>query len=573
MPLNLFRFTLLRHWRWALAALLVALLTVAAGRWAGQQELRARMASLRQAADAYTLALHGIIDKYGDLPYVTARHPAVQDLLRHPDDPRQVQAVDRYLADVQRRTGAEELYLVDRQGLTLAASNWNGASSFVGHTYRQRPYFQDALQGRRGLFYGVGLTTTQPGLFIAEPVATQDGILGVLVVKLSLAPLAQAWSRLADPVFLQDARGIVFLSSVSAWLYHAEHPLGADDLDWLREHSQYGARDHFAPLPWRLSRPANLPAARLQTPLDGRARDLLALQTPLPALGWTLTVTGDLGEVWRAREKAQLIALLVSAALLLGLLYWRQRAKRRAEQQRAHLEREQEQKLQHSARLASVGEMASTLAHELNQPLMALSNFALAAQQLAPRQDPALLQEALDGVLEQSTRAADIVRRVRAFINPQRASYEPLAVGELFTHVRALLQPELQRAHTRIIQQPTDTLPRVRGDRILLEQVLINLIQNAVHAMQASPIGQRRIELSACRAGSMLEVMVADHGPGIPADALAQVFQPFFSTRPDGLGLGLKICHTLIEAHGGQMRAANRRQGGAVFTFTLPVHP
>ncbi|WP_345796066.1 ATP-binding protein [Castellaniella sp. MT123] len=706
------RFPVLRFWRWGLAALAGLLLILVAGRWSQDQELNLREASLRQASDAYVLALRGIVEKYGDLPYVVARHPDVLTLLRDPADRGQVTRVDRYLADLQRQTGAEVLYVVDSQGLTLAAGNWDQPTTFVGHSYRLRPYFQDALGGRRGLFYGVGLTTGQPGLFIAEPVRNAGAIVGVVVVKLGLERVEQAWSRATDPVLLQDRHGIVFLSSVPDWLYRADRDLAPADLEWLHQHAQYGARDRFERLPWQFEQDADLPGLLIRTRLDGRPRELLALRTHLPELGWTLTVTGNLDEVWRSRLKAEIIAALVATVLLLGLVSWRQREKRYAEQRQARVElerrvedrtrdleeahafrksmedsllvgmrahdsqgrviyvnralcemvgfpqdellgcvppypywhpddvaqllheheatrnggvphgfetrfrhrdghevicmvyaaplidarglyrgwmssivditaqkqaearqREQERQLQHSARLASVGEMASTIAHDLNQPLMALSNFALAARAMADPDLSPMIATALDGIVEQATRASDIVRRVRAFINPQRAVYETLAINELVEHAHALLLPELQRSRVVVVSDLAAGLPSVRGDRVLLEQVLVNLIQNAVQAMRETPPSRRRIELSSHREGGVVEIRVADQGPGIPADRMEQIFLPFFSTRPDGLGLGLKICRTIIEAHSGRLWVANRLAGGAAFTFTLPINP
>lgn len=524
------RFPLLRFWRWGLTALACLLLILAAGHWSRGQELKLKAAALRQASEAYVLALRGAVEKYDDLPYVVALHPAVRDLLGHPADKALVGKVDRYLADLQQHTGAEDLYVIDASGLTLAASNWDSKMSFVGQSYRQRPYFEDAVQGRRGLFYGVGLTTGVPGLFIAEPVRSAGGIVGVVVVKLGLEWLAQTWSSSADPVVLQDSRGIVFLSSVPAWLYRAEWPLDSQDLEWLRQHGQYGSREHYQRLPWQVEPMPGMHGVRLQARLGKRSEDFLALRTRLPILGWTLTVTGNLMEVRQAQQKAQVIAALIAIVLLLGTLYWRLREKRYAEQRQARLkleqrvaerthdlqeahafrksmedslligmrahdpqgriiyvnpalcdmvgyrqeelmgcvppypywhpddvdqlrrenetergdagphgfearfrhrdgrdviamiytaplidaegayrgwmssvvditaqrqaearEHEQERRLQLSARLASVGEMASTLAHELNQPLMALSNFAVAARAMVGHGQPGML--------------------------------------------------------------------------------------------------------------------------------------------------------------------------------------
>jgi PAS domain S-box-containing protein len=703
-----------RTFRRFLVAVGALAVIAASGNWAERHELQTKTEGLRQAAAAHVLGLRGLVERHDFLPHAAARHPDVQDLLRAPRDAALRARVDDYFADLQATTGAAALFLVDRTGLTLAASNWNLPSSFVGQSYRQRPYFEDAVQGRRGLFYGLGLTTGQSGLFIAEPVRADGAILGVVVVKISLEPLQATWMHGADPVVLRDSRGIVFLSAVPEWLFHGIRPVSAAELRWVAAHRQYGNRDRFPVLPWTIESRSATPAFVLHTSVQGRRTNLLALDTPLPELGWTLTVTTDMKEVVQARQLALMLAALAVALLLLGVLYWRLREKRFIEQRTARIElerrveertrdleeahafrkamedsllvgmrarapdgtiiyvnpalcamvgysadellgrrppypywhpddlekqaresadalqgraaphgfesrirhkdghdvitmvyaaplvdaqgvhrgwmssvvditaqkqaearqRDQEVRLQRSARLASVGEMASTLAHELNQPLMALSNFAVAARALAAQSaPPAMLAGALDEIVEQSKRASEIVKRVRAFINPQRAQYESLTIASVVTHAAALLTPELRRDGLALRLTLDDDDVRVRGDRVLLEQVLVNLIHNAMHAMHDRPRGS--IELASRRVDQGVRISVIDEGPGIPPEQLDQIFAPFFTTRPDGLGLGLglNICRTIVEAHGGAMTVDNRAGGGAAFSFTLPTVP
>lgn len=701
-----------RRWRWLLLAVAAFWLIVQSGNWAEQHEMEARTAALRQAAAAHVLGLRGLVEKHDFLPYAAARHPDVLALLQSPQDAVLRARVNHYFADLQTTTGAAALFLVDRNGLTLSSSNWNQPASFVGESYRQRPYFEDAIQGRRGFFYGLGLTTGQSGMFIAEAVRGPAGIAGVAVVKVSLEPLQSAWMHGTDPVLLRDRHGVVFLSAVPEWLFHAARPLPQADLRWISSHRQYGARTSFPVLPWR-TQPPDAAAYVVHTVLQGRPRTLYALDTALPELGWTLTVTTDMKEVVQARQLALILSALLLALLLLTILYWRLREKRFVEQRTARLElerrveartrdleeahtfrkamedsllvgmrardpegriiyvnpafcsmvgyaaeellgcrppypywhpdelekqakvsddvlqgrvvphgyesrirhkdghdvitmiytaalvdargvhrgwmssvvditaqkqaearqRDQELRLERSARLASVGEMASTLAHELNQPLMALSNFALAARALAEQGNGALLTETLNDIIAQSRRASEIVKRVRVFINPQRAQYENLRLEEVITHAVALLKPELQRHHAQLQLRLEEATPPVRGDRVLLEQVLMNLIHNALHAVQPLPAGQRRILLLSQRVEQGVCVTVADKGPGIPVAQLEQIFAPFFTSKPDGLGLGLNICRTIVEAHGGHITVENRPAGGAAFTFTLPIAP
>jgi C4-dicarboxylate-specific signal transduction histidine kinase len=160
---------------------------------------------------------------------------------------------------------------------------------------------------------------------------------------------------------------------------------------------------------------------------------------------------------------------------------------------------------------------------------------------------------------------------VRAFINPQRGQYEVLAADDLVAHAAALLGPELQQAGIALRLDLDADGAAVRGDRVLLEQVLVNLIHNAMHAMHERPRG--RIDLASRRVDQGVCVTVRDEGPGIPPEQREQIFAPFFTTRPDGLGLGLNICRTIVEAHGGCMNVDNAVGGGAALSFTLPVNP
>jgi two-component system sensor histidine kinase DctS len=240
--------------------------------------------------------------------------------------------------------------------------------------------------------------------------------------------------------------------------------------------------------------------------------------------------------------------------------------KRAEEQQRLH-----EEQLRHASRLASLGEMASTLAHELNQPLMALSSFASAAQAFARQGEQQLLASSLDDITAQAQRAADIVRRVRGFVRQHTDGVEPVSLNHCVGSVLALLKPEIRLRKARVVTRLAAELPDVPGDHVLLEQVLLNLVLNALQAMQDTPVPQRIVEIDTARVDGLVTLSVADHGPGIDAKAAAQLFTSFFTTKPDGLGLGLNICRTIVEGHRGRLVFDNRPGGGAVFTVRL--HP
>lgn len=697
---------------WAAACSLALLLIGLAGQWAARREANFQADSIRRAMEVHVLGLRDAAGKYSYLPFTAGLHPLVLAALDHPGDAAAKQRANLYIEGVNRRAGSDALYLIDMQGLTLAASNWATPQSFVGQSYANRPYFIDARAGRNGLFYGVGQTTGEPGLFISTPVRSEDGeVRGVVTVKVSLRQLQEAWTFSRDPILLTDARGIVFLSSVPSWLYQSTRPLSGAELDSMRRDQQYGMRAGFPAVPWKVEREEAAHRYLVRTDIGGRPRQFLAVDERLPDLGWTLTVMADHSEVAVARERAWMLGLLCAVVLLLAGLYWQLRERRFAEQRNARRDlelrvrertheldeahafrkamedsllvgmrardlegriiyvnlafcemtgysadellgrlppypywhpddvtqhwrqydammsgqparagfesrlrhrdghevitmvytaalidadgrhsgwmssvvditeqkraelrqRQNDEQLQHAQRLASLGEMASTLAHELNQPLMALSNFASAAKAFAEQGNQQLLVSSLDETMVQAQRSAEIVRRIRGFVRQRTVGTEDCSVAALAGNALALLQGEIRMRQARAVLRIPPDLPEVRGDRVLLEQVLLNLLSNSLQAMQAVPPEQRLVEIEAALQEGRMHIRVADRGPGIDAAVADQVFAPFFTTKAGGLGLGLNICRTIVEAHRGRLFFADRPGGGTVFTLELEI--
>ncbi|MEH3087187.1 MAG: PAS domain S-box protein [Xylophilus ampelinus] len=691
-----------------LAAVLLAI--GLAARWAAGREAAALADAIRRATELHALGLRDAAGKYGYLPFTAGLHPDLRAALARPGDAAARARANRRIAEINRAAGSDALYLIGPDGTTRAASNWDAPRSFVGESYANRPYFLDALAGRTGMFYGVGQTTGEPGLFISAPVRAEDGaVIGVVTAKVSLRALQDAWAAARDPILLSDARGVVFLSGVPEWLYRSTRPIAPDVRERMRRDRQYGLRADFALLPWRVARVGDRPGYLVRAVVAGEPRRFLAVDEPLPELGWTLTAMADHAPVDRARERALMLGLLCAGLLLLGGLHWRLRERRFAEQRDArrdlelrvrertraldeahafrkamedslvvgmrardtdgrisyvnpafcamtgyradellgrpppypywhpddvpqHWERYEamirgeparsgfesrlrhrdghevitmvytapllhadgsrggwmssvvditeqkraeerqrrnDEQLQHAQRLASLGEMASTLAHELNQPLMALSNFAGAAKAFARQGRQDLLADSLDETVAQAWRSAEIVRRIRGFVRQRTAGAEDCAVGALVANALALLQGDMRQRRARAAVRIPAGLPPVRGDRVLLEQVLLNLVSNALQAMEATPPEERAVDIEAEARDGRARIRVADRGTGIAAAQADQVFAPFFTTKPGGLGLGLNICRTIVEAHRGRLSFAERPGGGTVFTLEL----
>jgi two-component system sensor kinase FixL len=230
--------------------------------------------------------------------------------------------------------------------------------------------------------------------------------------------------------------------------------------------------------------------------------------------------------------------------------------------------------LAHLARFTTLGELSGSLAHELNQPLAAILSNAEAAQRFLAQDPPNVeeLREILDDIVSEDERAGEVIGRLRALFKKGEVAFQPTDLGATSLDVLRLIRSELVAHDIAVETDLRPSVPLVRADRIQIQQVLLNLVKNASDAMTAVPAGDRRLTLAVHGNGDgHVRVAVHDTGTGIPSDVLDRLFQPFVTTKPDGMGLGLAVCRTILEAHGGTLRASNNADRGATFEFTLPV--
>ncbi|MFZ6677123.1 sensor histidine kinase [Undibacterium sp. Tian12W] len=239
------------------------------------------------------------------------------------------------------------------------------------------------------------------------------------------------------------------------------------------------------------------------------------------------------------------------------------------------LTRQQEEKLHTSAKLATMGEIASMLAHELNQPLAAISSYTTGAVNLlqAGMIDRSLFQSALEKVNAQAQRAGQIIRSVHEFVKKREAAREPLQIADLIQSAMPLVELQAQASHVALQWKVRPKLPLVLADRVLLEQVLLNLTRNAIEAMQTTAPEKRilRVEAALDEGSQQVIVSVTDRGHGIPAEVAEKLFSPFFTTKSAGMGMGLNICRTAIEFHGGKLSHHENPAGGTIFQFAIPI--
>jgi two-component system sensor histidine kinase DctS len=241
--------------------------------------------------------------------------------------------------------------------------------------------------------------------------------------------------------------------------------------------------------------------------------------------------------------------------------------------------RQQQEQLQHTARLVSLGEMASTLAHELNQPLAAISSYATGCRNKmdSGRLKPDEIGEVVGKIANQAQRAGRIIRQVHDFVKKREPRRERCSIAEVVDDAVTLFEPQAKKSRVRVECEIQGGLPDVLADPTMLEQVVINLLKNAADAMTdgqdgalAAP-GRATIRVTVSGGDQQIVVRVADQGPGIAPEDAERLFAPFYTTKREGLGMGLAICRSIIEFHHGRLSLEANPEGGAVFVFTLPI--
>ncbi|WP_338759991.1 ATP-binding protein [Massilia sp. METH4] len=595
-------------WCAALAGLLA--LAWSAYWWTERVSTERLRAAGAQRLEVYAASLENLLDKYDFLPHMLELDENVLGLLEHPADPARRQGVNDYLERLSRQAGSRIIYIVDLRGRTLAASNWRQKSSFVGDDIRFRPYLQNALRGHPSGFYGVGTTSGEPGYFYARGVHRNGRMLGVAVVKVNIEEQERGWiqgpeMRGADKVMLADANGVVFLSSAPAWKYHTLRPLSAAVRAQLEQTRQY----HRLPLP-------PLPVRRDETRADGThimaigasagAPPMLAQQRSMAPRQWTFIYLSDLSQVRANARLAVLFACVAYGFLLLLFLYVRQRLRAREQLQDAYdnlelmvaertarlerttqrlmdeaeVRRQAEQQLHRTqnelyqaGKMAVLGQMSASITHELNQPLTALRTMADNAVLLFERGRVEEARQNLAKISQIVARMGSITGKLKSFSRKSNAELGPVSIHTAISNALVLVERRLELDKVAFTLDIGEGDIYALGDSNRLEQVLLNLMTNALDALATLERGApRALSVSAGEAAGTVLIRVADNGPGLTGEARERLFQPFFTTKPqgEGLGLGLAISEQIVRDFGGSLRAEPAAAGAS---FVIELKP
>lgn len=558
----------------------------------------------KERLNLYASTVEAAHNRFDYLPFIIAEDQQVQTLFVTPDDQTLANHVNRKLASWQHEATAADLYLMDRDGVVIAASNWNLPNSFIGHNYHFRPYFQSAIQGEPGQFFAVGVTTARPGLFLSRTVRHQGEIVGVAVIKIHMTQLEADWAAGGENVWIADTDGVIFLASNPDWKYRSLTQLSDETLARLESERKY--RHHAIqalPLQQQPPSPEGNAVITLADDKAPRAQTLpvphtfLLHQRQIEGLDWQLYYLSDLQDLAKAKQFAVLIAFLIAALLaVIGLFLssryrHQQQLELRVAQRTEALNQSNAQLLQEiderirtekalrqtheeliqAEKLAALGQMSAGLVHEISQPLSAIQTFLASTQLLVARGEIELAKENLGEIDKLIRRVTSIVSHLKTFSSKSRGILSRVELQQVVDNALLVLTPRLKKSAIDLIWQPPANAIAVHADEIKLEQILINLIRNAIDAIPPEADDSGRIEIQLSAANQQAQIAICDNGCGIDADDLPKLFDPFFTTKPpgEGLGLGLSVSFGIVEEFGGKLEASANPEGGTIFTLTL----
>lgn len=575
------------------------------GGWVGYRQVEQE--SLEESF-RYRQLVANELNRYLPLPELMAEHPLLAETLQAPEDEALVLRANQQMQRMATIVASSDVYLMDTTGMTIAANNYRQVDSFVGRNFDFRPYFYEAIEtGESAAYFALGTTSGIRGLYFSHPVRDAGGnILGVIAMKIQVEELESQWRRPGAPndaeMVVLDEAGISFMASRPEWLYrdfsgngqgasavgsrrYPDHDLEPVEFETLEQH-------------WGVSETTRL--VRIHG--ERTKGEYQTVDTPLPRMNWTLQVMVGTRSVLWTRLGFVVGGVVIFIGGLLAALYLRERYRREAElalrgeqlernvaRRTADLERSNQQLLQEirerertqnelretqqeliqAAKLAVLGQMSAGLNHEINQPLTAIQTYARNSRRFLEKGAKDMVDANLVEISTLCDKMAELTRQFKVFA---RKSEGPPAVVDLRQSVDASLKIIAAQDNSSGIDirwNRPEYPVMCHGDLIRIEQVMVNLLANAVQAVAGA--GQQEITIDIEEDNYNWRCTVRDNGSGLPGNS-EQIFEPFFTTKSvkQGLGLGLSISRQIVDALGGSLTGRNRSDGpGAEFVLTL----
>jgi len=560
-------------WGARLALLLfmgVAAVTV----WVTNQQLTHRFTDSTRNRGELRLALYSgnlvsELRRYAIVPQLLARDQTLIAALQSQDFSLSTQRLLSFIEEI----GADSIMLMANDGRTVAATNRNR----LGENHRNEAYFVDAARARSTVFSVIKREVGGYRFTYSRRVVDISGLLGVIVIEVDLRKFERAWAGVSDAVMVTDSRGNIVLATEARW-----RGLKEGEALLLQTPESAIQRAIRATADW-----STLPADAY---LQGEA--VMRLENRVPFQGWRMTSFTTFASI-REKVNAVLALEIMGFAILLALafyalsrktalrmaLFQRESAELRvlnARLQREIAERERmqktlavaEQSLAQSSKLAALGEMSAAVSHELNQPLAAMKTYLAGARLLLNRNRPDEALASFGRIDDLIERMGAITRQLKSYARKGGDAFSPVNLGDALATSLSMMEPQLRQRHVKITRILPDDPVFVMADRMRLEQVMVNLLRNALDATKSVEEPEVEILLAA---GETATLSVRDNGVGI--EDFGSLFDPFYTTKQagDGVGLGLAISSGIVNDLGGRLAARNGQKSGAVFEMQLPI--
>lgn len=539
------------------------------------------------------------IERFRYLPLVVGQDARIRALASGERGTPIVAAANDYLETIVRQAGPAELYILDENGTTLAASNYKSAESFVGHDYSFRPYFQNAMRDGDGRFYAIGVTTKRPGYFLASRIDVAGRPPIVVVVKADLSPLELAWEAAGVQTAIADRWGIVFLTGNPRWKYRPLVALGKAATVRIDAERTYEGVDLAATQPI-LSTAAGFPSGEAKGPairIDDEGAQLFARFSEVEPDGWrVLAATG-------IENTAQLAGFWALSTLIAGLsatgaLYFlHQRAhvirirlrqsetleRMVSERTRdlaceVEMRRKTEEELRrmhegmiHSEKMAALGRMSAAIVHEVSQPLAALDATLATAGVFAQKGEVNAVGTRIVDARALVKRMQRTVKHLKTFARKDASELEDVAIDTVIGNAIDLADPKAKSLGVSLRIVAPAPSPIVNAVALKLEQAMLNLLLNALDAVEGRDTPS--IVIRRTEDGQRVRVEFIDNGTGIAPEHRERIVEPFFTTKltGEGLGLGLSIATTIVQECGGEIGFSQAPGGGTCATISVPL--
>lgn len=544
--------------------------------------------------------------RYSKLPEVLANDPRLsQPLLADQTSPAkadQYHQTSQLLQQWATTLSADTIYLINRQGETLAASNWQQPDSFVGQNYAYRPYFREAIAGNPGQYFALGASSDKRGYYFSAPIYHQQSVIGVMTIKVDLSLIEDIWQYEDIEYVIADSQGVVFYSSENNWLYRSLIPLDDSQKQRILASRQYG-NARLDPLTSyaRLDRLRHNETIDIRQPADEKSAAYVVANHDMAQAGWAIFGFSPISAAYQYVAQAVLMFSVFYFLLSLAVTSWWQTLKaqkalaqlndkleqlvvkrtntllesnqrlkdtlRQYERSQAELKQTQSELVQ-AAKLAMLGELSASINHEINQPLAAMRTYAENSRKLLNKERYDSVANNIDEIIKLNQMVADIIARFKVFARKGSEHNNRTVAADSIRSATSLLRNKLIKEGVilRVGDLPPDIL--INADAVQVEQVIINLLHNAIQALSSAHQPQIGIQLAAL--DNLVEIRIWDNGPGLDDDQKKRIFTPFFTTKSDGLGLGLTISRRIIDAFSGTLTVTDHPGGGAEFVITLP---